>query len=149
MGTVLSSKQLRRSAPLPVDKPGLQLHLSFLYLPPAPPTTTDKTDKPEYLSLSLGTQADTNKGLELLHRAPACRCGCCRCRCRYCLVYQTLHFRCFYKRSRSWSAGIALCLLARSAKISSSESGQEHESLSTDSSQLSPPPPSILPGRFL
>lgn len=56
------------------------------------------------------------------------------------------------KRPLRGSAAIALCLRARAAEISSSESGQEREShsLSTDSSQLSPPPPPppLRPGRF-
>lgn len=97
METVLSSQQLHRwSLSLTAEMRGRSLHLTFLYLPPAPTTTIQKTGKPKYLPLGLGTQADTKtRGWSSYTGPQSCRWSWC---CRYCLVHQTLHFRCFYKR---------------------------------------------------
>lgn len=100
---------------------------TWLSSTPTSPTHYDTQNWQTQIPASVSGDAGghKHKGMERLHRAPACRSGCCCC--RYCLVYHTLHFGCFYKRSRSWTARIALCLLARSAEISSSESSQDRE----------------------
>ena len=102
------------------------LHLTFLYLPSHPPIK--KTGKPKYLPLGLGPQADTKIREWSCYTGPqSCRCG---WRCRYCLGHQAAHCRYFYIRGCSWSSGsskTALCPRAKSAGLSSSESGQENE----------------------